>query len=173
MKKLAESRKVADDGGKQQEVRENLKKLQNMRNNMQRDLPAKNRLIAEKQEDIDRATTDKERLERRRDEVRTELENARSRLANLKAQQTNPLAAYGTGMEILMREIGRARWREKPLGPLGQYIRLKDLRYKDLFQSMLGGLMCGFAVRYREDKDQLMGILQRCLKQSVHTITFR
>jgi chromosome segregation ATPase len=163
--RAAQNGSMADP--REAKLRAEIKKVHDMRSNMLRQEPAARRKIPELQERLDQVKRAAAAAEGRREEVAGKLETARRQHANLSQQSSDPMAAYGTRMDIVLREINRARWREKPLGPLGQYVQLVDSRYKDIVHSLLGTAMVGFAVRYREDKDQLIRILKNALNQYV------
>lgn len=85
---------------------------------------------------------------------------------NLKMQAKDKLTAFGDKLELVMAEIGRARWKHsKPIGPLGQHVKLNDKRYQEAFQQVMGSTLCQFAVRCEEDRRTMMDILFRCQRQ--------
>ncbi|WWD18585.1 hypothetical protein CI109_103038 [Kwoniella shandongensis] len=84
------------------------------------------------------------------------------KIGNLERQSVHRVSAFGAGIEPLMKEIARTRWRHsQPLGPLGLYVKLEDMRYRDAIQSILGGTLCCFAVRDPQDRATLMDMLKR------------
>lgn len=96
-------------------------------------------------------------------DIRSQLDNAKSRLVDLRTQAGNRLAAFGTNLEEVFKEFDRARWvKARPLGPLGRYVQLLDDEYKEVITATLGELMSAFAVQDSRDKATCMDILQRC-----------
>jgi chromosome segregation ATPase len=96
-----------------------------------------------------------------------EAEQAR-RIENLKAQTGNRLNAFGNRIDLVMREIDKARWTAaRPIGPLGMSVSLNDPRYKDTFHKQMGQTLCQFAVRNDQDRKTMMDILKRCQSQYV------
>lgn len=95
--------------------------------------------------------------------LRQEINNLSSRMNNMNRQRTNELAAFGTGIEMVLQAIDNARWvGAKPFGPLGRYVKLNDFRYKDLIEANLGSYLCSFAIQNTRDKSQLLNILKSC-----------
>ena len=73
------------------------------------------------------------------------------------------MATFGTGLDHVFKEFDRAKWVDsRPLGPLGAYVELLDTGYQKTMSSLLGQLMCCFAVKCSQDKQTLMEILKRC-----------
>jgi chromosome segregation ATPase len=133
--------------------------------NLMRDIPKKEEgveraLQARKDADAD--------VERAKDEVSHFLEQVQlqqNALANLNSQRTDPLAAFGVNVQMVLQEIDRSRWYgNKPVGPLGRYVKLNEPAYKDLIEANLGQLLCAFAVQDPKDKAQLQRILEDCGK---------
>lgn len=63
------------------------------------------------------------------DQAGAAVENKKGQIANLKNSTDNPLNAYGAQTQSLVNLIqGYPRWNEKPIGPIGQSIILKDPR---------------------------------------------
>lgn len=131
--------------------------------NLMRDIPKKEEgveraLQARKDADAD--------VERAKDEVSHFLnvvQVQQNALANLNSQRTDPLAAFGKNVQSVLHEIDRGRWYgNKPVGPLGRYVKLKDPAYKDIVEANLGRLLCAFAVQDPRDRMQLQRILNDC-----------
>lgn len=96
---------------------------------------------------------------------RAEIES-KDAVDNLKSQAKNRLLAFGANMPMVMQEIDKARWvHSRPLGPLGMHVKLKDLKYRDAFHSVLGSTLCQFAVRCEQDRRTMLDILKRCARR--------
>jgi chromosome segregation ATPase len=88
------------------------------------------------------------------------------KIESLKSQSGSRLNAFGIRIDLVMREIDKARWvAGKPIGPLGMYVSLNDPRYKNVFHAVLGQTLCLFAVLGDADRATMMAILQRCQRQ--------
>ncbi|KAJ3095184.1 Structural maintenance of chromosomes protein 6 [Physocladia obscura] len=72
------------------------------------------------------------------------------------------IAAYGNEMKSVLSEIEectrKGLWRTKPIGPIGLYINLRQPKYKQVIEAVLGPLLKAFIVDNQEDKNQLYKI---------------
>lgn len=87
-------------------------------------------------------------------------------LKNLQDTQKNALLRFGDNVDKLVAAIDRESWvGRKPVGPMGRYVSLVENSppMQSLFSSVLGGLMCGFAVQDDRDRSKL----QRMIRQHV------
>jgi chromosome segregation ATPase len=104
----------------------------------------------------------------------TEAENAKSSaqrriqeigemVKQCKQQQQNALQPYGLNIKEILEQIGRMKWHgDKPLGPLGKWVQVKDPRsWADLLRSQLGHLLTAFAVTDSRDRSQLKRLLDQ------------
>lgn len=74
--------------------------------------------------------------------------------------QNDQLAVYGSGMARSLEQIRAARWYgEAPLGPFGQYVKLRDEKWAPVMRLVLGHLMFGFRITDGRDRQQLKHIL--------------
>ena len=65
-------------------------------------------------------------------------------------------------MDAVLAEIGRSKWiGDKPVGPFGMFVKLKDPRWAEILRNQLGSIMSSFAVTNAKDRSQLSQILQR------------
>jgi structural maintenance of chromosomes protein 6 len=80
-------------------------------------------------------------------------------------QKENALNPYGNNMKELMDQIG-AQWHgEKPLGPLGLYVQVKEPElWADLLRSQLSHLLTAFALTDARDRPQLKRMLDKSRK---------
>jgi chromosome segregation ATPase len=151
---------------REQDLRENIKRVQQYRAKMVRDAPGLKNAIPEADGKVDQAKIALHEVRARCEEVNNKLGMARDQRDNLGQQTSDPLAAFGSQMHRVLAAIDRGRWRAgPPIGPLGRYVKLKDERYRDIVQAVLGNLLCSFIVRCHEDKDELVRILKHCAQQ--------
>ncbi|PVF98656.1 P-loop containing nucleoside triphosphate hydrolase protein [Serendipita vermifera] len=84
-----------------------------------------------------------------------------NRLQRLAAGSGGP-AMYGDQMPEILRAIDNAQWRgQKPLGPLGLHVKLKDKRWANALRVGIGNLLGNFAVTDHADRNQLKKILDQ------------
>lgn len=97
-----------------------------------------------------------------KDTLQKQVLNLETQINRCKLQKKNTLAVYGNNMDVVLKEINGKRWRgEMPIGPLGQYVKLRDMRYADIIRINLGGVMSSFAVTDAQDRRQLKEILEK------------
>ncbi|KAI9509233.1 hypothetical protein F5148DRAFT_978695, partial [Russula earlei] len=78
-------------------------------------------------------------------------------------QQNNSLAPYGRDLKKVLEHIGTMEWHgQKPLGPLGVYVKMKDRIWADLLRVVLGSHMSSFAVTDTRD----LPVLKKLLRES-------
>jgi hypothetical protein len=76
-------------------------------------------------------------------------------------QQNNSLAPYGRDLKNVLDHIGKMRWHgQKPLGPLGVYVKVKDRIWADLLRNVIGSHMSSFAVTDPRDLPALKKLLR-------------
>ncbi|XP_063955858.1 structural maintenance of chromosomes protein 6-like [Lytechinus pictus] len=90
------------------------------------------------------------------------------RLKNLEGSRKNRLKLYGDYMPNLLAEIERsaARFHQKPLGPVGSFLKLKDVRWALGVESCLKRLMYSFCCHDQHDSSILKDIMKRIIPQN-------
>lgn len=130
---------------------------------MEREIPKKEEDAVTQEQALEKLRNEENGLQGLHDERHKAAEEQKRLLANLELQAKNRMATFGTGLEHVFKEFDRARWvHSRPLGPLGAHVQLEDPHYQATMSSVLGNLMCSFAVRCPQDKQTLMDILKRC-----------
>ncbi|KAG5644532.1 hypothetical protein DXG03_008186 [Asterophora parasitica] len=96
-------------------------------------------------------------------EVQGDIQNCQGMIQRARAAEKNSLIPYGNNIKAVLEEINRARWRgEKPLGPLGMFVKAKDPKtWGDLLRSQISGHLTAFAITTAEDMNQLKAILTK------------
>ena len=102
-------------------------------------------------------------------QARKEAGVVRAQIGNLEKEQDNSLAPYGRDMKRVLDIIARTEWRgQRPVGPLGIYVKVKDQRWAGLMQTVIGSLMTAFAVTDPQDRQKLSQIMQQSGKSAIH-----
>jgi len=95
-------------------------------------------------------------------QARETLDRARVLYGNLQRDQGRPFEAYRNNMEQLVRAVNNeTRWRSKPVGPMGNHVRLLKPEWSGLIEKTFGGLLDSFSVTNAEDKNLLNQIMGR------------
>lgn len=86
----------------------------------------------------------------------------REQIATLNRAKGNSLFAYGQKMPEFLRAIEQERsWREKPIGPAGSYIKLKQPRYAAVLEAFFAHGLNSFIVTNEQDRALLSRIHRR------------
>ncbi|QRV82074.1 structural maintenance of chromosomes protein [Ceratobasidium sp. AG-Ba] len=106
-----------------------------------------------------------------RNRIRENIETINKAISNLQGQQRNKLNAFGNNLDRALVDIAQARWEgQPPLGPLGQYVEIKDPRWAVLMRVNIGSLMTNFAVTTQKDRETLSRILVKHGNQNTNII---
>jgi chromosome segregation ATPase len=96
-----------------------------------------------------------------REKIRDSITSVQHNIKRLEDSRRNAINRFGSNLQHALVDIDRYSWKgQKPLGPLGQYVELKDGRWAELMRVYLGGLMASFAVTDARDREPLSRILQ-------------
>lgn len=93
-----------------------------------------------------------------------DLNNQRGRLQDQKEALNGRLAdkwnVYGRGIKQVIEQVERQRWKGvKPIGPLGDYVELRDRSWDVPIKIAVGSLMSAWIVDDPEDRRTLKDIL--------------
>ncbi|KAB5592896.1 Structural maintenance of chromosomes protein 6 [Ceratobasidium theobromae] len=97
-----------------------------------------------------------------REKIRQDILSAQQNVQRLIDSQRNAINRFGSNLHHALQDIASHRWHgRQPLGPIGQYVELKEGRWAELMRIYLGGLMSSFAVTDARDREPLSRILQK------------
>lgn len=110
-----------------------------------------------------RASNRGRELSHEQDKIKEQIKAADSQLGICDQREQSKLATFGKRLESVKQEIERTQWRgERPLGPFGSYVTLKDTaRWGAVMRVMLGQMMSAWAVTNQQDRAMLMRILRK------------
>ncbi|KAF3236445.1 Structural maintenance of chromosomes protein 6 [Orbilia oligospora] len=104
----------------------------------------------------------KAKLDELRDKVQKKeasVRGAKDALKQLTSSHSGNLNLYGQNIPKLIEAIGRTSWKaEKPIGPIGLFVKLKDKKWSSIVERQLGRVLTGFITSSLEDKDRLMSL---------------
>lgn len=100
-------------------------------------------------------------LKRQKNGWESNIQQSQQEINQIRASQSNRQAAFGNKMPEIIREIDRQQWNEKPIGPLGRYVKLVDNKWSKVLESVLGGTLNAFACTNFQDRKKLLAILKR------------
>ncbi|XP_033215267.1 structural maintenance of chromosomes protein 6 isoform X2 [Belonocnema kinseyi] len=148
-----------------QEAREKLAKLEQNLDEVQATLRTK-------QTDQMHTENDRARLQQQEQALRIQVESSATRirqitqnLSAIKRQSNNAMTVYSPNMPRLLKRIDeefrKGRFREKPLGPIGSFIKLNDSDWIPAVENFLSpALLNGFCVDNTQDAKKL-GMIMR------------
>jgi chromosome segregation ATPase len=90
------------------------------------------------------------------------VKSIQNRIAAFEREQGDWREAYSPRLKALLSAIEReTRFREKPVGPLGRYIRLLKGEWADILEKQAGGALNAFAVSHKADQGVLSDLMRR------------
>jgi chromosome segregation ATPase len=100
-------------------------------------------------------------------ELQGSIKNCEGMIDRARQAQNNSLVPYGKNIREVLQQIGQTRWQgDKPLGPLGMFVKAKDPKtWGHLLRSQLAGFLTAFAVTNDADRNTLRQLLAKHGKQ--------
>ncbi|KAJ3786193.1 hypothetical protein GGU10DRAFT_290713 [Lentinula aff. detonsa] len=151
------------------------KDTQEKRDQFKRKLEKAQTTVAQQEEAIEQFNTAKSELSRRiqdtqqagkekeaeMEQLKQNIGKIETLLNQLQRHEDNKYAAYGPQMAQVVAHIQQMKWQgEQPLGPLGRYVKVKDLdAWADLLAQQLGSSLTAFAVTHPQDRNNLKQLL--------------
>ncbi|KAJ2237875.1 Structural maintenance of chromosomes protein 6 [Coemansia sp. RSA 485] len=112
-------------------------------------------------------TDSKSENNRTADKARTIVSRTKANLEDLKRQTANRLNAFGRGVPEALALIKKTQWRGmRPVGPIGDCIKLRDRRWAPVIETTLDKSLNSFLVDSHADRVTLDGIFRRVGCQS-------
>jgi chromosome segregation ATPase len=89
--------------------------------------------------------------------LQDQIQHCETMIKSAKEREQDVLVPYGRNIKSILEKINCMRWAgEKPLGPLGQYVKAKDAaRWGDILRTQLSSLLCAFTVTDARDRAPL------------------
>ena len=89
---------------------------------------------------------------------------SKTKISTLQQGQSKWTEAYPNpeGLERLLRKIeGERRFRERPVGPLGHYVELKNPEWSSILEKQFGGVLNAFVVTSKADHSILSALMKQ------------
>ena len=159
---MAQRRLDESNSGKLTLIQQALENLDKKHSDAEHDLVQMETDIRGMKDEIQKAEIDVQEAAQAEEQAKTEMDSIEGQMRLLAEREKNKLAPFGSNMQRVLTEIDNKQWYgEKPVGPLGRYVKLRDLKWANLMRIQLGRIMCAFAITHAKDRDQLYGILNR------------
>lgn len=102
----------------------------------------------------------------KRESKRRTCSELKDSLRDLNHSQTNKLLVYGAGMPGAIDEIesiddGNGWSGDRPVGPLGSFVVLRDPRWQLTIESLIGKSLCCFVISDNQDRGKLAEVLRK------------
>lgn len=158
----AEKARIAEfSQSKQDELNQRLQQATLDVQNAEADLKQAEALVIEKKNEASGLNRQGEETDREIQAAKKSVMGVREQIQRCKEQQNNSLVPYGQNLKKVLERIEGMRWHgQKPLGPLGVYVKLKDRVWADLLRVVLGSHMSSFAVTDPRDLPVLKNVLR-------------
>lgn len=106
------------------------------------------------------------RMDGERNILRERITQNQQQIQHCVEREKNQLAPFGNSMDRVLADIAQTNWYgNKPVGPFGLYVNVKDSeKWAPLMRLQLGGMMGGFAITDARDRAPLKAILERYRK---------
>ena len=154
---------------------------------LQEEIEAMNSAIAAKSNEIAELNHEKERFQEQMEicsakisssrstlhDLNTGVDRHKSQLLHLSRAQHENQRIYGEGVPKLLDHLKQtqvaALFKEKPIGPLGLYVTLKDTKWKYALEAIIGRFMANFIVFTYEDREVLQSFMKKfgCTNQII------
>lgn len=166
----AEKARIAEfSQSKQDELNQRLQQAAFDVQNAEADLKQAEALVLEKRNEAHALGKQGEETDREVQSAKNSVMGVREQLQRCKEQQNNSLVPYGHNLKGVLERIGGMRWYgQKPLGPLGVYVKLKDSVWADLLRVVLGSHMSSFVVTDPRD----LTVLKKMLRDTGKCVYF-
>jgi chromosome segregation ATPase len=166
----AEKARIAEfSQSKQDELNQRLQQAILDVQEAEKDLKEAEALVLEKKKEVSTVRAQGDETEREVQTARNSVMGLREQIKRCVDQQNNSLAPYGHDLKNVLERIGRMRWHgQKPLGPLGVYVKVKDRVWADLLRNILGSHMSSFAVTDSRD----LPVLKKLLRETGKYVDF-
>ena len=90
-----------------------------------------------------------------------EIEEASRRLDTLRRDRGKQQSAYGPNVQRLLSAIrANTDFIEKPVGPIGQHVRLLKPMWSSILEKQFGGMLDTFIVTSKADQNRLRQLMQ-------------
>ncbi|EEH40083.2 hypothetical protein PAAG_08932 [Paracoccidioides lutzii Pb01] len=115
------------------------------------------------QNELTRAEQDLQGKREPLNKQRSDVEQAEGRLRSLTRDRGQQQGGFHEKMPLLLRAIEQEQYKfsRKPVGPLGNHIRLLKPKWSGVLESSLGGTLSGFVVTSKTDSNILSNIMKR------------
>ncbi|PWN43573.1 P-loop containing nucleoside triphosphate hydrolase protein [Ceraceosorus guamensis] len=170
-----EAQRMSDGNrAKRKELAHTLQEAEDGRKETERRQVELNDELRQLQQTIGAAAQRETEAKGRQDALRRQVDEAAYLCQRLGQARGNRMVAYGANVPALVRAIeAEKRWRVRPVGPIGLHLKLKDMSWAPVLESVIGNTLNAFCVTNHADRQLLEQIKQRTGNATIPTLTMR
>lgn len=118
--------------------------------------------LAALKDKVERARVESDACQSDSKQARSEVQKAEERLSNLERDRGQLRTAYPPSMPRLLKAIQQDHgFNDKPIGPIGNHVRLLDPQWSSILERQFGSALDSFIVTSKADQIRLSGHMQR------------
>ena len=166
VKQAYDEEKARLSGGYNEERKNEVKKLEESESL----LKAVSEKLTRNEAQIDELSSKLSAISPEEERIQTEIRMYDREISDLKKGideihqiQNNKLAAFGENTMAVVAAINKIapRFKSKPIGPIGQYVTLKDPKWRFILNRQLQGSLTAFIVENAEDRKLILKIFEQ------------
>ncbi|KRH94373.1 DNA repair protein RAD18 (SMC family protein) [Pseudoloma neurophilia] len=102
-----------------------------------------------------------EETQKRLEDLRIKERNITSQINYIKNLSQDRLSFFHSNMKNILSDIEKTTWKQEVIGPIGIFLKLKDMRWQKPLSVILKNVLSNFIVFNREDKFELQKIFAK------------
>ena len=110
---------------------------------------------------INKLYTTDDNLRKHLSELQSQSRNSENHLGELQQAAKEHRRAFGNNIDSLLRDIGNARFKEPPIGPVGLHVRLKKPEWSSILETVFRNVLNSFIVFDFQDQALLLNIFKK------------
>ena len=153
-----------------QERKQKTLELENELKQLEQSLTAKNEMVSQLKNWLESNQGQLDGMAGERGNVQRQIDGIKKRIGQLESSRTDNRAIFGQWVPRVNAAIDAAdragKFKVKPIGPIGQYITLKDPSVSTALQSVMKALVRAYAVDNAEDQTKLRQIFRDVIHEA-------
>ncbi|WAQ83546.1 hypothetical protein PtA15_3A917 [Puccinia triticina] len=150
------------DSSRQQAI-ERIGQLTSEMTQMENDLLRMQYVISQANETLQSSTNQAKEYENQLRPLIDTMEKHQRTIQTYGSTRADRVLLFGPNGDKLKHAIETTSgWTEKPIGPLGYYIQVKDKSWQNVLETVLGGSLSSYMVVNERDERLLRGLMARC-----------
>lgn len=93
--------------------------------------------------------------------IASEIQVQKNRMAATRQTKRSPLLAYGERIPDLLQAIEKEQWVNKPIGPIGRFVKVKEMKFVAVLEAVFSATLNAFIVQNEKDKQKLSQLMRK------------